>query len=65
MKYTLNELLKIVECRDILSSMRVDIKSLILEKIKDVRSKDCSLADLKDIFHFLPLMEYESISYIL
>jgi hypothetical protein len=65
MKYTLNELLKIVECRDILSSMRVDIKSLILEKIKDVRSKECSLLDLKDIFHFLPLMEYESISYIL
>lgn len=65
MKYTLNELLKIIECRDILSALRVDIKSLILEKVKDVRSKDCSLSDLKDIFHFLPLIEYESISYIL
>lgn len=30
MKYTVNELLKIIECRDILSSLRIDIRSLVL-----------------------------------
>jgi hypothetical protein len=45
--------------------MKIDIRSLVLEKIKDVREKSCSLDDLKDIFMFLPLMEFESISYIL
>jgi hypothetical protein len=65
MKYSVNELLKIVECRHILSALRVDIRALVLEKVKDVRHKDCSLADLKDLFLFLPLIDYESISYIL
>lgn len=45
--------------------MKIDIKSLVIDKIKDVREKYCSLDDLKDIFMFLPLMEFESISYIL
>lgn len=65
MKYTVNELLKIVECRHILGALRVDIRALVLEKVKDVRQKDCSLADLRELFLFLPLIEYESISYIL
>jgi hypothetical protein len=56
MKYTINELLMVIECRDILSAMKVDIRSLILEKIKDVRQKDSSLNDLKDILLFLPLL---------
>ncbi len=65
MKYSVNELLKIVECRHILGALRVDIRALVLEKVKEVRQKDCSLADLRELFLFLPLIEYESISYIL
>jgi hypothetical protein len=33
--------------------------------VKDVRHKDCSQDDLRELFLFLPLMEYESIAYIL
>ena len=46
----------IIECRDILSALKVDVRSLVIEKIKDVRYKDCSLNDLKDILLFLPLL---------
>jgi len=65
MKYTVNELLKIIECKEFLTYFRIDIRTLVLEKIKDVRSKSCSLEDLRSILLFLPLLEYESISYIL
>ncbi len=65
MKYTVNELLKIIECRHILGAMRVDLRALILEKVKDVRQKDCSMAELRELLLFLPLMEYESIAYLL
>jgi len=37
MKYTINELLMMIECREILSAMKVDVRSLVLEKVKDVR----------------------------
>ena len=30
MKYTINELLKIIECRHILGALRVDIRTLVL-----------------------------------
>ena len=30
-----------------------------------MRQKDCSLTDLRELFLFLPLIDYESISYIL
>lgn len=58
MQYTVNELIKIIECRHILAALRVDIKGLVLEKVKNVRTKECSLADLRDLFYFLPLIEF-------
>lgn len=45
--------------------MKIDMKSLVIEKIKDVRSKECSLHDLEEMFMFLPLLEFQSIAYIL
>ncbi|MCB0369660.1 MAG: hypothetical protein KDD45_09500 [Bdellovibrionales bacterium] len=58
-------MVQIISCGNFLSTIKVDLKSLVLEKIKNVRSKDCSLEDLKEILNFLPLIEFESISYIL
>ena len=65
MRYNLNELVKIIDCSHFLSVIHLDLKSLIIEKVKNVRSKVCSLADVRSILNFLPLLEFESISYIL
>ena len=58
MKYTLNELVKIIECQHFLSAIKLDLKSLVIEKVKDVRSKTCSKDDLKLILEYLPLLEF-------
>lgn len=65
MKYNLNELVKIIECSHFLAIIKLDLKGFIIEKVKDVRSKICSKDDLREILEFLPLIEFESISYIL
>ena len=65
MRYTVNELLKVIECRQLLEALKIDIKSLVLEKLKDVRDTACTLEDIKDILYFLPLLEFERIGYIL
>lgn len=49
MKYTLNELVQIIECRHFLSTIKLDLKSLVIEKVQDVRSKICSKDDLQAI----------------
>jgi hypothetical protein len=65
MKYTLYEIVEIIGCGEFLSIMHLDLKTLVIEKVKCVRSKACSLDDLRSILNFLPLLEFESIAYIM
>ena len=65
MDYTLNELMKIVECRQLLSVLKIDIRGLVLEKLGHVRHKHCSLQDIKDVLYFLPLLEFQKINYLM